>query len=199
MHRLGLALHDQRLLRLHVENAADVAIGVVGEQHPADRRGMLQAAGHVNGIAHGGELAHAADRAEQHLAGVDANSQGQGSVVGPAELIDRRLHPQRRPDGHLRVILTRRFRPPKSHDRVADVLVDAAAVVGNGLIHQQPEIIHDRGDDLGVHHFRECRKAGGVGKQNGGLLALLARLSAGAQGRQTRLNGADSGINHCIP
>ncbi len=56
LHRFRLALDGQRLQGLDVEDAAHVAIGVVADEDGADRRGRLQPAGQIDGVAHGGEL-----------------------------------------------------------------------------------------------------------------------------------------------
>ena len=106
--------------RLGVEDAAHVAEGVVGHQHAAQGRGLLQPVGQVDRIAHGRVLACQAHLAQQHRAGVDADAQLQGQFIGQAatalhggvEGADLLLHGQRGADGALRVVLAGRFDAP---------------------------------------------------------------------------------------
>ncbi len=60
-HRLLPAAYGQRAERLHVEDTTHVAVGVVGHQHAAQRRGLLQPVGQVHGVAHGRVFARQAD------------------------------------------------------------------------------------------------------------------------------------------
>jgi hypothetical protein len=117
---------------------------------------------------------------------------------GGAKFLDRRLHGQRAAHGPLRVVLAGGFRSPQGHDRVADVLVDAAAVVGDGPVDGRPQIVHDPGHDLGVHRFRQGREAGDVGEEDGGLLALLGGLGLGFQCGQFFPQRSDARIDYRV-
>ncbi len=165
---------------LHVEDAANVAIGVVGHEDSADGAGAFQLQGHIDGVADSRELAHRANLAQQHWPGADADAHGQfvardgvGSRSGNVERCQRRLHGQRRAHRALRVVLAGGLGPPDGHDGVTDVLVDAPAVIDDHTIEHQPQAIHHPGQLLGVHRLRHRGEAGHVGQQNGDLLALL--------------------------
>ena len=104
----------------------------------------------------------------EHLAGVDADPHAQ--LVGGmllAEVAQRGLHRQRRADGAVGVVLVRDRRPEQRHDRVAEHLVDDAAV-GLDVGDEQREGGVDQALDLfGVAAFGDRREADDVGEQHG--------------------------------
>ena len=98
------------------------------DQHAARRGRGLQPVGGVHHVAHGGVVAAGPQRADQHLAGVDADAHA--DAAGPRvghELGERALHPQRGPHGPLGVVLVGHRRAEQGHDGVADDLVDPPA------------------------------------------------------------------------
>ena len=103
--------------------------GGAADQHASGRRQRLQAGGGVHDVAHR-RVVGAGERADEHLAGVDADAHPD---VGHAEharrpLLDvarqRPLHPQRGAHGPLGVVLVSHWRAEQGDDGVAEQLVD---------------------------------------------------------------------------
>ena len=91
----------------------------------------LQAAGDVHDVAHRRVVAAGAQRADQHLAGVDADAHAHVDAESSAVAGERALHLQRGPHGALGVVLVGDRRAEQRDDRVADDLVDPAAEGGD--------------------------------------------------------------------
>ena len=104
---------------------------------PDDHRRRAGAAiceplGGVHDVAHGGVVAAGPQRADEHLAGVDADAhlhRHVGVDLGPVGG-ERLLHAQRGPHGPLGVVLVGDRRAEQGDDGVADDLVDPAAERG---------------------------------------------------------------------
>jgi hypothetical protein len=127
---------------------------------------LLNAAGDVHRVAHRRELRRVAHRAEQDRTGVDPDPQGYLHGGIPAVRWQRVLERQRRMHGPLRIILPRRVSAPHRHDRVADVLVDATAVLDDRHVEPRPDLVHQLGDQFRVHALRHRGEAAHVGEQN---------------------------------
>ena len=97
------------------------------DQHASRRSRGLQAGGGVHDVAHGGVVAAGPQRADEHLARVDADPNADGQVQVGHELGDRTLHPQRRPDSPLGVVLVGHRSPEQGDDGVTEDLVDPPA------------------------------------------------------------------------
>ena len=170
-HRLLLALHRERPERLDLEEPADVAVGVVGDEDAADRRRVLEPARHVHGVADRGELTGRADGADERRAGVDADAHREAVVGRRAELGQRLLQAERGADGALGVVLAGDVGAPDGHQRVADVLVDAAAVLDDDRVEPRPQRVHEVHHELGVAGLRHRGEAADVGEQDRDLAA----------------------------
>ena len=174
--RLLLALHRRRIELLDVEHAADVAVGVVRDEHAAERREALHPARHVHRVAHRSELSARANRAEVCRSRVDPDPHRE--PVDGAAAHHLFLHRQTGANGALRIVLLRRAHPPNRHDRVTDVLVDASAVIGDDRVEAGPQLVHHAGHGLGIQSRRHRREAAHVGEHHRHLAAPL-RLRAG--------------------
>ena len=109
---------------------------------------MLDALGQGHRLAHHGRHPAHADGPGQRRPGVDAHAQAERHVVEAATGLGGAAHGQGGVDGPLRVIFLGHVGPPDGDDRVADVLVDAAAVAQHGGVDALPQGV----DDLS-HHF----------------------------------------------
>ena len=181
--------------------ALDLELAQVGEREVAldERRRVL---GEV-GLAGLGELLHAlrqadrvadrgvvhgqvlADRAHDHLAGVEAHADREAEPLLAAEL--RRvggellLQVKRRVAGALGVVLVGDRGAEQRHDAVAGELVDRALEAVDALAEDREEALHDLPPLLGVASLGELHRAHHVGEQHRHLLALaLQGALAGA-------------------
>ncbi len=84
----------------------------MANEHPTNRRGMLQPTGQIHRITHGRNFACRPNSPQKHRPGVKTDAHGQGNAMGGAESVDGRLHGQRGPHGSLRVVLTDRLGSP---------------------------------------------------------------------------------------
>ena len=130
--RLGDALDLNWRLRLHFEHAAHMAVGVVADAHPADRRRLFHPRRDVDRDA--AYRAVAVDAAaKQHLPGVDAHAQlevGEAVAVAKALGQGRRRGDERQAgaDRALRVVFVRPVGAEHREQAVARVLEDAAVL-----------------------------------------------------------------------
>ena len=99
-----------------------------------------------------------------------------------AELDDRLAHLERRPQRAQRVVLVHRRDAEDGHDRVADELLDDAAVPLGGRPHPLEVRREHRAHDLGVERLAEQRRVGDVGEEHRDDLALRARAELGRRG-----------------
>ncbi len=134
------ARHEPRLLGLLT--ATDVGVGERlaadrrraqrrrrrTDEHAAGRSQRLQAGSSVDDVAHR-RVVRTGQRADEHLAGVDADAHLDRRVG--ADVVDeagqRRLHAQRRPHGPFGIVLVGDGRTEQGDDGVAEQLVDAPA------------------------------------------------------------------------
>ena len=114
--------------RLTLDGLGAQGGGGRAHQHASRRSQRLQPRGGVDHVAHR-RVVGAGQRADEHLAGVDADAhldRGVGTGLHD-EGAERLLHPQRGPHGPLRVVLVGDRRSEQGDDAVAEQLVDAAA------------------------------------------------------------------------
>ena len=130
--RFGLALQGERLDRLGEDVAPDKGIGDLADEHLVDGRGLLEAGGHVDGIPGrepllgGGSVFATTSPVLTPVRLADADAVlALEVVVQPFERAD---HAVGRADGAHRVVLAGPREAEDRHDRVADVLLDPAAV-----------------------------------------------------------------------
>ncbi len=178
----------------HLEHAADVPVGVVGDQHTADRCRLFEPAGDVDGVAHHRQLATGSDRADQRRSGVDPDAHRQAPRRDGRGLEDRRL--QREPGAHrtVGVELVGAVDAPHRHHRVAHVLVDVAVVVGDDRVEATPQAVHQLREDLGVECLGQRGEPEEIGEQDGDdppALLATGRLELLAE-------GGDRGVDHLV-
>ena len=126
-HELLPTLGRDRLERLVADGASGGGERRGTHEHLARLRRALQAVGRVHDVAHRGVVAAGAERAHQHLAGVDADAHADVDVELGGVLGERLLHAQRGAHRPLGVVLVRGRRAEERDDRVADDLVDPSA------------------------------------------------------------------------
>ena len=124
-HRLGLPLRGDRLRFAVVDRLPGRPLSLLADEHPVDRRRRLQARPGVDDVAGGHPLAGLRASSEPHerLAGVDADPHLE--LVALARPVADR---ERGADSALGVVLVRGRRAEDGHHRIADELLDGAAV-----------------------------------------------------------------------
>ena len=206
-HRVRLALEVERRHLLHVEDAADVAEGGVGDEDPVHGSCGLEPGGDVDGVSnrHPLLLAAVAHRPDHHLAGVDAHPHGQLrtalAVQGPVEVGQRAHHVEGGEHRPLRVVLVGLAHTEHRHHRVADELLDHAAA---RLDRRRPEsevAVEHLADILGVESLRHLGEADQIGEEGGHLLALFGhRRIEGSDALPQRADPrVDDGIAQGLP
>ena len=173
------------------------------DKDAVDRRRRLDARGGVHHVTRGDALALARSRADddERFASVDADAdlQIEPLVLG-VQLVDRAADGERRSNGSLRIVLVRDRSAEQRDHRVADELLDRAAValqLGSeaGIVGREP-----RSDVLRVHLLGLRGRADDVGEEDGDELPLLGRRLGAASGEpHARQNFAISGFSwpHC--
>ena len=169
--RLRLALRLDRLGLLVVDGGPRRAVRRLVDEDPVHRRRALQACGRVDDVARGHALAGVGPRVEsnERLAGRDPDPQLE--LLLERELADR----ERGANRTLGVVLVRGRRAEERHHRVADELLDGAAVAlelgADALVVGTQE----RFDVLGIHRLRPRGEADEVAEDDRHDLALAAR------------------------
>ena len=189
LHRLLLALQRVRAGVFVDDRLLGRAAGRVADQHGARLGGRLDPRGRVDEVAGDHSLPFRADR-HRRLAGEHARPRAQlrrADLV--AERRDRRDEIERGPYGPLGVVLGRGRRAPDGHHRVADELLDRAAVEADqsaaGVEVAREELPHL----LGVARLGERREPDEVGEQDGDQAPLGGRGRRWRIGRGRRRRG----------
>ncbi len=79
------------------------------------------------------------------------------------------------------------------------MLVNVAALLGDGRIHRRPQVVHHLGHHFGVQRLRHGGEAGDVGEQHRSLLAPLFGLGGvGLQGGQLLAQGGQRRLNDTV-
>ena len=138
------------------------AAGRVADQHRSRLGRRLDAGGGVDEVAGDHALALGAER-DRGLAG---EHPGAHANVG-AEPLDRRDELERRPDAALGVVLLRDGRAPERHHRVADELLDPAAVALDHVPRRLEVAREQLAGLLGVAALGLRREADQVGEEHG--------------------------------
>jgi len=117
---------------------ANEAIGWLAEQNLVGRRRLLEPRGRIDGVA-GDEPLAGRRIAGDHLARVDARAVADGHAPPRLELLVQRrqplLHLEGGPDRPHRIVFVHAGEAEDGHDRVADVLLDGAAMPLERLAH----------------------------------------------------------------
>ena len=176
---LHLAFHFQRLDGLNVDRVAHQPIRQLAEVDLAHGRGLLQPRRDVHRVARGEVLVGAGVAGGHHFAGVDAGSIGQRHAVTRQQvLIDarqRRAHAAGRAHGAQRVVFVGARQAKDSHDRIADVLFDLAAVARDLGGHRAEIALLDLVHGFAVDALAERRGVFQVAKDDRHRLAHLLR------------------------
>jgi hypothetical protein len=138
---------------------------------------LLQARGDVDGIARRQPLLGARD----DLARADTDS-----PLDP-ELREPVAHLHRRPQGPQRVVLVYGRHAEHRHHRVADELLDRAAVTFDDRLHPLEVARQQRPQGLGVKRLAQRGRAGHVAEEHCHGLPHLTRRRLLNQGRATRV------------
>jgi hypothetical protein len=202
-HRCLDALHRERRLRLDVEDAAHVAVGVVADPQRAGRRGLLHARRDVDRLAADAALLVDA-AAEQHAAGVDADAHaGASEAMRRLDLGAQRgaelEQGEAAADRALGIVLGGLVGAERGEQVVAGVLQNLAAVRRDDPTAARQHAVHHRGDRLGVEVLAERGGADHVEKEDADLAERLGRLLRGlAQRREPSLQAAQCHVDHLV-
>ena len=171
--RLPLGLDHPRLAEL--EGAADKGRGALPHERVAGLGCLLEARGHVHGVA-GGEGAALAGPADGDLAGVDADPEGEPAAE---ELRQPLLHPEANLERSLAVVLLGCGRAEHGDDRIADELLDRPAAERDLGLHRVVEAIEQVARMLRVERRAHLGRADEVGEEDRRELALhVASISS---------------------
>ena len=179
--------------RAVLDDVVGERVGGLADEHTAGRRLGLQPGRGVHHVAHG-RVVGAGERADEHLARVDADAElervGRALVLDVA--VDGLLHAQRRPHGALGVVLVGDRGAEQGEDAVAEQLVDPTTergdVVDQTLEHAVDEPLHL----FGVEVLGERGEADHVAEQHGDdapFLGLTCRDGMAAGGAEARSRG----------
>jgi hypothetical protein len=161
--RLALALQLERL-PLGLDGVAHEVRRLGAQQDLAGSGALLEPRRDVDGVA-GREALGAPDH---DLAGVDADPR-----IDP-ERRKRVAHLDRRPHGTQSVVLVRLRHAEDGHDRVADKLLDAAAVPLDDRLHLIEIAAEQGAQGFGIDRFAERGRADDVAEEHRDDLAVLA-------------------------
>ncbi len=167
---LGLPLELERLNLLDVDVVANEPVCEIAEQDLLRARGLLQARRNVHGVARD-EALPGRRIARDDLPRVHAGSNGEPHAPVALELVVqhglRPLHPGGRPHGPQGVVFVELRKAEHGHDRVADELLDHAAVPLQLRPHCVEVARHHLAQGLGVELLAHRRRALEIGEDDG--------------------------------
>ena len=194
--RLALPLRIDRRRRLGVDDVRHRCVRRDADQHLTGRRRLLESRCDVDRVT-GGELLIGCRAAHDHLTGVDAGTRDDPDAVLTGKLVvqpaDGVADLGRRPNGAQRVVLVHDGHPEDGHHRVADELLDGAAVPLEHVLHDVEVSPHHATQELCVEPLSERGRVGDVGEEDGD---DLARLRGDTGARKVR---AAAGTEPCRP
>jgi hypothetical protein len=176
--RLGFPLDGYLGQRLVLEHPARRAIRLFADRNTVHRRRALDASGRVDNVARHDPLPLLGSRADgdDRLARVNPHPHLQLKIgTGLIQIRDRFQDCEPRPHRPLGVVLVRHRSAAHGHDRVADELLDRAAVPLDLLPHTRVVRTDSRAHVLWVLLFRGGGEADQVAEQDAHELPLLAR------------------------
>ena len=163
--RLALSLRLDSGHRLDDDRIPDEAVRRLAEEHLARLRGLFEPRRDVDRVACR-ELLIRVGVPDDHLARVDAGARGDANPVLAREILVDALeslaHLERRPHGAERIVLVDGRHAEHGHDRVADELLDGAAVSFERCLHRVEVAPHHPPQRLGVEPLAERRRVGDV-------------------------------------
>ena len=170
LHRLRLALQLERFEGRELEGVGRQAPGGGADEDAVRLRRLLEARGHVHRVAGHGVLVRlrAGSRAADHLARVDADPDLEPLL--PHRLADG----QRGMERALRVVVVGLRRAVDRHHRVADVLLDGAAIALDLGRHGLEVGALDLANLFGVARLGPAREADEVDEQHRDEASLFA-------------------------
>src|SRR5439155_25037746 len=187
LERVGLALCLDRLRGLAVDRLADETAGLLAQEDLAGLGRLLEASSHIDGVPGCQALLGAG----HDLAGVDADAQLEARSVRALELIVEVAEAGAQlvggSHGPERVILVHRRHPEDGHDRVADELLDGAAVPLDDRLRGLEVARHHAAKALGVDPLAERGRAGDVAEQGVDDLPRFAGRRGPGQRRAARV------------
>ena len=197
--RFGLALQPPWLHRLGSQVPPREALGRGGDEDIADLRRRLEPRRGVERITGNPALDRGAIVRER-LPGIDGDADLDPRVDATdlaVEFVGGPSHLQRRANGTEGVIFVRRRDPECTDHRVADELLDRAAMPFDRGAHRSEVAVQDASEDLGIRSLSEVRRADEVAEQRShdaptwGAFVCRQSLAAGvAESRRVRIRGA---------
>ena len=184
--RQALPLGVNRRCRLGVHDVGHRRVGRGTDQHLAGRRSLLEPSCDVDSVS-GRELLVGCAAAHDHLARVDAGAGGDPDAVLAAKLVveplERVADLGRRANGAERIVLVHDRHPEDRQHRVADELLDGAAVPLENALHDVEVPPHHPAQELGVEPLPERGRLGHVCEEDGDDLPRLGRDASGREAR----------------
>jgi hypothetical protein len=175
LHRLHTSLDHDRLAAGQFEAVACQLSGEPADQDLARGGHLFEASRHVDGITQDGDGAVATELSDHHLTGVDADGKGQiAAQLG---------HSQSRRHGPLGIVVVGLGHAEQSHQAVAHVLVNGAAVGHDHLPHATKGSIDGAGQRFGIGVLSQAGEADDIGEQDRRQLAF-------ARGRSRRVGAS---------
>ena len=168
--RRALALREDRLGRAVLDGVARRGVRLLADEDGAHRSGGLQSCGRVHDVSCDHRLAvpGAGLELDDRLAGVHGDAHLEAVLLGPV------ANGECRADRALGVVAVGRRRAEDAHDRVADELLDRAAVALELLADALVVRREDRADVLRIELLGTSGEADEVDEQDGDDAALLA-------------------------
>ena len=148
-----------------------------GDEHLAGFRRLLQPRRHADRVAgdHADVLLELGSG--DHLARVHADPHLERETVAPCQVFvqsdELRPHAERRAQRADRVVFVCGRDAEDGHDRVADELLDRAALGLDRLAHRGEVGVHHVLEALGVQALAHIREAGHIGEENGDYFPFL--------------------------
>ena len=179
--RLTLALRHDTAGRLDNDGVPDKAIGPLADEHLALLCSLLEPRRHIDGIARRKLLIRGAVT-NDHLARVDAGTRQDTNAVLARKIdvhaIESLTHVERRSHRPKGIVFVYRRHAEHRHDRVADELLDRAAVSLDRCLHRIEVTPHHAPERLGIESFTERGRPDDVREDDGDHLPRhsLARL-----------------------
>ncbi len=181
---LRLALQLERFHRFDFHRVAHEPVGGLAQEDLAGGRGLFQPGGHVDRVTRDQPLVRALAR--DHLAGVDADPDGDPHTVVVLELVVQtfqgRLHLRGGPHGAEGVVLVETGDAEHGHHGIADVLLDGPLVAFQDRGHLVEVAGLDPPERFGIEPLADRGRVGHVGEHDrDDLPGLGRRLRCGDQ------------------